>query len=131
MWTSKDIAGVKKATSTALVNSELGTDSHATLCSEQQIRYYERLRYDRPPRRVRSIRNFLINKTPRVELGKKYDTRNGWSVLHEAATKRRWRAPRDWGKEKRKERLDRLARKWKAAETREAAKKGTAVTRYV
>ena len=98
MWARKDIAGLKKTVSTALADNELGTDSHATLCSKQQTRYYERLEYDRPPRWVRSIRNFLISETPRVELGKKYDTRSGWSALKEIATKRQWRAPQDWGK---------------------------------
>ena len=100
LWARKDIAEVQKTASTALVHSELGTDSHATLLQatnsllrEAQVsQEHSQLPHKRD---TMSRTREEVRHSQRVERAE----RNG----HEA-TERRWRASKDWGK-KRREKL--------------------------
>jgi len=127
----QQLAGVKRTTSTLLVNEELDADSSETLCRKQILRFYDRIRDHNPPKLVAAIIKYLKAEpmSLRKELGSDYDTRNGWAAMAELAKQLKWPQAR-LGKGQQKNRLRKLGRKWRRTQLEEVGSQSSAALRY-
>ena len=83
------VLGLPSKASYVLADAELGTSSHKILCMKQLLRWFDTLRGD-VPGIVSSITEYLESDTSTLNLGVKYDTRDGWKQLSRFAKKLDW-----------------------------------------